>query len=91
MKQVYFDVLKDENTRGLEIAQRKKLLFYLFLLFQEHAFRGPMVNFIKYLHLEEISGDEEFTGIPPDEGEHVRDACPRKGKPGPPTAVLRDA
>ena len=34
MRQVYFDVLKDENTRGLEIAQRKKLLFQLFLLFR---------------------------------------------------------
>jgi hypothetical protein len=41
MKQVYFDVLKDENTRGLEIAQRKKLLFHLFLLFRNTLSEVP--------------------------------------------------
>lgn len=41
MKQVYFDVLKDENTRGLEIIQRKKLLFYLFLLFRNTLSEVP--------------------------------------------------
>jgi hypothetical protein len=41
MKQVYFDVLKDENTRGLEIAQRKKMLFHLFLLFRNTLSEVP--------------------------------------------------
>ncbi len=41
MKQVYFDVLKDENTRDLEIAQRKKLLFHLFLLFRNTLSEVP--------------------------------------------------
>lgn len=41
MKQVYFDVLKDENTRGLEIAERKKMLFHLFLLFRNTLSEVP--------------------------------------------------
>jgi hypothetical protein len=35
MKQVYFDVLKDENTRVLPIEKRRRLLFYLFSLFRD--------------------------------------------------------
>ncbi len=41
MKQVYFDVLKDENTRILDIPQRKKLLFYLYSLFRNTLSEVP--------------------------------------------------
>jgi len=41
MKQIYLDVLKDENTRELEITQRKKLLFHLFLLFRNTLSEVP--------------------------------------------------
>jgi hypothetical protein len=34
MKQIYLDILKDENTRMLDISQKKKMLFSLYLLFR---------------------------------------------------------
>ena len=35
MNQIYLDTLKDEKTRGLLIWQKKKLMYYLYMLFHE--------------------------------------------------------
>ncbi len=35
MEQIYLDILKDEKTRHLDLAMKKKLMFYLYLLFHE--------------------------------------------------------
>ncbi len=35
MNQIYLDTLKDEKTRGLGIGQKKKLMYYLYMLFHE--------------------------------------------------------
>ena len=34
MKQIYFDILKDENTRGLEISEKKEMISSLYQLFR---------------------------------------------------------
>jgi hypothetical protein len=34
MKQIYLDILKDENTRDLELSRKKKMIFPLFILFR---------------------------------------------------------
>jgi hypothetical protein len=35
MNQIYLDTLKDDKTRELEIWQKKKLMYYLYMLFHE--------------------------------------------------------
>jgi hypothetical protein len=41
MKQIYLDILKDENTRTLELSQKKKMLFQLYLLFRNTVSEVP--------------------------------------------------
>jgi hypothetical protein len=41
MKQIYLDILKDENTRALELSQKKKMLFSLYLLFRNTISEVP--------------------------------------------------
>ena len=41
MNQIYLDTLKDEKTRNLGIAQKKKLMYYLYMLFHETIIEIP--------------------------------------------------
>jgi hypothetical protein len=35
MEQVYLDILKDERTRSMDLETKKKMMFYIYLLFHE--------------------------------------------------------
>ena len=41
MYQIYLDTLKDDKTRQLDIGQKKKLMYYLFMLFHESLIELP--------------------------------------------------
>jgi len=41
MNQIYLDTLKDDKTRTLDIAQKKKLMYYLYMLFHESLLDIP--------------------------------------------------
>ncbi|HVP94021.1 MAG TPA: hypothetical protein VMS89_02500 [Methanoregulaceae archaeon] len=41
MYQIYLDTLKDDKTRVLDIGQKKKLMYYLFMLFHESLIDLP--------------------------------------------------
>lgn len=41
MEQIYLDTLKDEVTRNLDFWRKKKLMFYLYMLFHESLFDLP--------------------------------------------------
>jgi hypothetical protein len=41
MHQIYLDILKDDKTRDLEIWQKKKLMYYLYMLFHESLLELP--------------------------------------------------
>lgn len=41
MYQIYLDTLKDEKTRELEIWQKKKMMYYLYMLFHESLIDLP--------------------------------------------------
>lgn len=41
MEQIYLDILKDEKTRHLDLSMKKKLMFYLYLLFHETVTEIP--------------------------------------------------
>ena len=41
MEQIYLDVLKDEKTRHLDFWIKKKLMFYLYMLFHESIIELP--------------------------------------------------
>ena len=41
MEQIYLDVLKDEKTRHLDFWMKKKLMFYLYMLFHETIIELP--------------------------------------------------
>jgi hypothetical protein len=41
MNQIYLDTLKDDKTRNLEVWQKKKLMYYLYMLFHESMLEVP--------------------------------------------------
>jgi hypothetical protein len=41
MNQIYLDTLKDDKTRSLDIGQKKKLMYYLYMLFHESLIDLP--------------------------------------------------
>jgi hypothetical protein len=41
MNQIYLDTLKDDKTRSLDIGQKKKLMYYLYMLFHESLIELP--------------------------------------------------
>ncbi|HTY14557.1 MAG TPA: hypothetical protein VMC42_02515 [Methanoregulaceae archaeon] len=41
MNQIYLDTLKDDKTRNLDIGQKKKLMYYLYMLFHESLIDLP--------------------------------------------------
>jgi len=45
MEQIYLDVLKDEKTRHMEFWMKKKLMFYLYMLFHETIIELPWILF----------------------------------------------
>ncbi len=45
MEQIYLDVLKDEKTRHMEFWIKKKLMFYLYMLFHETIIDLPWILF----------------------------------------------
>lgn len=54
LKQIYLDILKDEKTRNMDLWRKKKLLFYLYILFLETLSEIPwtlLSNLLISVHL----------------------------------------
>jgi hypothetical protein len=48
MNQIYIDTLKDEKTRSLDIGQKKKLIYYLYMLFHESFLDFPWTSWATF-------------------------------------------
>ncbi|MCX6693970.1 MAG: hypothetical protein NT074_05415 [Methanomicrobiales archaeon] len=55
MEQIYYDTLKDENTRNMELWRKKKLLFYLYALFIETLAEIPWTLLSNFLIMKRVA------------------------------------